>query len=82
MTGWVGFDNRDYIPGEARWAQQDPLGLAADNNSYRFVGNNPASLVDPLGLSDGAGPENDLLNRYQQNGGTLGSGINPIGVGT
>ncbi len=29
------------------------LGLAADNNSYRFVGNNPASLSDPLGLEPG-----------------------------
>ena len=51
VTGWVGFDNRDYIPSEARWAQQDPLGLAADNNSYRFVGNNPIDFTDPTGFA-------------------------------
>ena len=39
-SGWYLFRNRDYIASEGRWAQRDPLGLAAgDMNLYRYVGN-------------------------------------------
>ena len=51
VTGWYGFRNRDYIPDEGRWAERDPLGLAAgDLNEYRDVGNDPTGDVDPTGL--------------------------------
>ena len=42
---------RDYNPVTGRFLQQDPLGLAAgDVNDYRYVGNDPATLIDPSGL--------------------------------
>jgi RHS repeat-associated protein len=51
VTGWYDFRNRDLIPSEGRWAERDPLGLAAgDPNIYRFVGNDPINATDPSGL--------------------------------
>jgi RHS repeat-associated protein len=50
VTGRVSFGARDYIPFEGKWAQRDPLGLAAGNNVYQFVGGNPATYTDPTGL--------------------------------
>jgi hypothetical protein len=32
-----------------RFVAQDPLGLAAGQNLYAYVGNNPIGLTDPLG---------------------------------
>ena len=50
-TGLYVFGYRDYDPTQGRWIERDPLGLAAgDNNIYRFVGNNPVNVTDPLGL--------------------------------
>jgi RHS repeat-associated protein len=52
VTGWYDFRNRDLIPSEGRWAERDPLGLAAgDPNIYRFVGNSPTNAIDPSGLA-------------------------------
>ena len=52
-TGWYDFRNRDLIPSEGRWAERDPLGLAAgDANIYRYVASAPANSVDPSGLID------------------------------
>ena len=51
-TGWYDFRNRDLIPSEGRWAERDPLGLAAgDPNIYREEGSDPTSILDPTGLS-------------------------------
>ncbi len=42
---------RYYDPLTGRFMSRDPLGFAAgDVNLYRYVGNNPVSLRDPLGL--------------------------------
>jgi hypothetical protein len=41
-----------YDPTIGRWISQDPIGFAAgDANLYRYVGNRPASLLDPTGLA-------------------------------
>jgi RHS repeat-associated protein len=46
---------RTYNPTPARWLSPDALGGSVSNpqslNRYAYVGNNPASFADPLGLS-------------------------------
>lgn len=44
---------RDYLPSIARWLSRDPLGEEVDPNQYAFVGNNPLTIFDPLGLQGG-----------------------------
>jgi RHS repeat-associated protein len=41
---------RFYNPGTERWPNQDPIQEAGGLNLYGFVGNNPVSIVDLLGL--------------------------------
>ncbi len=42
--------NRWYDPATCRWMSQDPLGLAAGPNVYRYAGDNPVNYTDPSGL--------------------------------
>lgn len=49
-TGWLYFGYRFYTPSTGRWASQDPIGEAGGINLRGFVSNDPANLVDPLGL--------------------------------
>jgi RHS repeat-associated protein len=49
-TGLVHIGVRYYHPLLGRWLQRDPVGPEASFNPYVFVGNDPASLVDPSGL--------------------------------
>jgi RHS repeat-associated protein len=41
---------RNYDPQLGRWISSDPIGLVGGLNRYRFVENNCANRVDPLGL--------------------------------
>ena len=63
-SGLDDFLFRRYHPVQGRWISPDPAGLAAVDitnpqtwNRYAYVGNNPLSNVDPLGLNwiDGNG---------------------------
>lgn len=41
---------RYYDPTLGRWLTRDPIGYRGGVNLYGYVGNNPVSLIDPLGL--------------------------------
>ena len=51
-TGLERFGVRDYDPGTGRWIEPDPILFAGGGtNLYAYVGNNPISYTDLLGLS-------------------------------
>ncbi|MBI5674311.1 MAG: hypothetical protein HZC48_00585 [Nitrospirae bacterium] len=55
-TGLYYYRARYYSPELQRFISEDPIGLdGGDVNFYAYVGNNPVSWVDPLGLKAGDG---------------------------
>ena len=50
--GFLDFGYRQYMPSIGRWLTRDPMGEVAGANLYAYVGNNPISNNDPLGLCE------------------------------
>ena len=55
---------RAYNPQPGRWLSRDPIGEAGGINLYGYVGNDPVSMVDPLGLLDRVYTETDVQNIF------------------
>ncbi len=63
------FTFRENSPSQGRWISPDPAGVAAVDtanpqswNRYAYVGNNPLSFVDPLGLETCAPAQGDTIS--------------------
>jgi len=56
LTDFVRFGMRDYDPSAGRWITRDPgLFSSGSYNLYNYVGNNPVSMLDPVGLARSIG---------------------------
>ena len=56
-TGLYFYRARYYDPVLKRFVSEDPIGTRAGLNFYGYVGGNPISYADPLGLAGGPGPQ-------------------------
>jgi RHS repeat-associated protein len=66
---------RSYMPGQGRYTQGDPIGLAGGWNRFLYVEGNPIIYTDPNGLNPVAG----ALNGGRL-GATAGSAFGPVGT--
>lgn len=64
-TGLIYYRARYYDPQIGRFTQRDPAGFADGLNPYAYVGNNPVSFTDPLGLNKAAPMASSNVSGYQ-----------------
>jgi RHS repeat-associated protein len=52
LYGIYEYRARAYHPGIGRFMSEDPKGMDADSNMFRYCSNDPLDRVDPMGLED------------------------------
>jgi RHS repeat-associated protein len=57
--GMYYYKARIYSPTLGRFLQTDPIGFGGGMNIYAYVGNDPINFVDPLGLQEQCGGDNE-----------------------
>ncbi len=76
-SGLVYLRNRYLDPASGRFQTPDPLGAVGSGvNLYAYVGNNPATLTDPSGLTGPVDEYKDITN-WQASSGGIPSGSEP-----
>jgi RHS repeat-associated protein len=70
-TGLIYYRARYYDPTLGRFTQRDPAGFADGLNPYAYVGNNPVSFTDPLGLNKVAPIASSNVSAYQGSPGAV-----------
>ena len=72
-AGLYHYKNRVYHPGLGRFTQTDPIGVTGGINLYAYVGNDPITFTDPLGLCTGSRIKNKNGTCKSTGGYTTGS---------
>ena len=54
VTGRIKYLHREYTPSTGNFLNHDPIGERGGLNLYGFVGNNPISALDVLGMDSGS----------------------------